>query len=173
MDVLSGVASGAAFFSLLKECGQSLRHLYENIQTAKKEVNLLMGEVSNCQDLFDIFDRISSPTGDRVTQLAHKKGMAKTLLAQADLACEQIDRITLRLEPLRKDSDASPFDQLRAKVRWHFTKDEVQFPMAALSSVKQSLTLLSSLLALDHWNMACSNASMANTEQQSILLSRR
>ncbi|KAJ5476721.1 hypothetical protein N7475_002450 [Penicillium sp. IBT 31633x] len=146
-------AVGVAFaaFSLVNElekCGKSLHRFSRDIRMAKDEVKMLKTEVSNCQFLASIFEEAIKPVKSRVLQLAKRHGLEKSLGEQSRLAREQILTITRKLRPLHRNT-ATGFEKLQAKIRWHFTKDDIASPLAVLQNVKASLTLLTVVVVLD------------------------
>lgn len=125
MEAIGTVASVFAIYNQLEQCGKRLHHLKYNFRVAKEEVNLLADEVSACQSLFGIFTHISRPLENLIMQLAREQQLEKILKSQATFAFGQIEDIVLKLEPLKKDANATRFDKFIAKLRWHLTKDDV------------------------------------------------
>ncbi|KGO73309.1 hypothetical protein PITC_086080 [Penicillium italicum] len=115
---------------------------------AKKEVKLLKHEIANCRVLASIFEEVISPIQNNVMRIAREHNLDQRLREQSKLAHDQIREITVKLKPLHRRNSAG-FEKFRAKIRWHFTKDDFQFPMATLGSVKASLNLLATLSVLD------------------------
>lgn len=161
MDLFSGVASVFAVCGQLEACINGLRQLYNTLKFAKRDVRQLIEEVYICQGLFGIFNDVTRPLGSGVMTLAREKNLDEALQTQATSALEQINHIMTKFKPLMKDSSPSSFDELLAKVRWHFTKQEIQALMITFSTVKHSLGLLSCLLALE--------SSLARFSQQSTV----
>ncbi|KAJ5169818.1 uncharacterized protein N7500_002601 [Penicillium coprophilum] len=81
-------------------------------------------------------------------RIAREEKLDQRLRDQSKLAHDQIREITHKLRPLHRGKSTG-FTKLQAKIRWHFTKDDLQFPMATLGSVKSSLNLLTTLSLLD------------------------
>jgi hypothetical protein len=104
-------------------------------------------------------------------KLARKKKLDEALQTQATSALEQINHIMTKFKALMKDSSPSSFDELLAKVRWHFTKQEIQALMITFSVVKHSLGLLSCLLTLESSLSRFSHRSSAN-DTHDLLLSQ-
>ena len=170
MEAIGTVASVFAIYNQLEQCGKRLHQLKHNFRVAKQEVNLLADEVSACQSLFGIFRHIGHPLENRVMQLARAQSLEKILNSQATFAFGQINEIVLKLEPLKKDTNASGFDKIIAKLRWHLTKDEVQVPLIMLSSVKISLTALTCLLVLDCSVADLRRPSLPESDKELIIL---
>ncbi|OQE43635.1 hypothetical protein PENCOP_c003G05902 [Penicillium coprophilum] len=144
-----GVAFAAfSLFSELEACGKSLCRFSRDIRMAKKEVKLLKQEISNCRLLASIFEEVIRPVQNKVMQIAREEKLDQRLRDQSKLAHDQIREITHKLRPLHRGKSTG-FTKLQAKIRWHFTKDDLQFPMATLGSVKSSLNLLTTLSLLD------------------------
>ncbi|KAJ5778498.1 hypothetical protein N7520_001744 [Penicillium odoratum] len=155
MEALGAVSSIFAIYNQLEECGKRLHRLKHDFRIAKQEVNLLADE---------------SPARKKVMELARKQQLEDTLSCQANFAFGQISEIVLKLEPLRKQSNASQFDQFIAKLRWHWTKDEVQLPLLTLNSVKISLTAFNCLFILEFWIADMKRPSVSETEMKSLKL---
>ncbi|KGO47970.1 hypothetical protein PEX1_091580 [Penicillium expansum] len=115
---------------------------------AKKEILLLKHEIANCRVLASIFEEVISPIQNNAMRIAREQNLDQRLQVQSKLAHDQIREIAYKLKPLHRRNSAG-FAKLRANIRWHFTKDDFQFPMATLGSVKASLNLLTSLSLLD------------------------
>lgn len=100
----------------------------------------MMEEVQVCQGLSQIFNEISRPLGSRVITLAREKKLDELLQSQATSAQEQTDRMTTKLKPLMNRGRGSPsrFEELWAKVWWHYTKHEGQALLVTLGTVKHS-----------------------------------
>jgi hypothetical protein len=159
MDPFSGVASVFAVCSELEACVSGLRQLYNTLKFAKRDVRQLIEEVYICQGLFGIFKDVTRPLGSGVMTLAREKNLDEALQTQATSALEQINHVMTKFKPLMEGSSPSSFDELLAKVRWHFKKQEIQALMITFCTVKHSLGLLSCLLALE--------SSLARFSQQS------
>jgi hypothetical protein len=170
MEAIGTVASVFAIYNQLEQCRQRLHQLKHNFRIAKQEVNLLADKVSACQSLFGIFRHISHPLENRVMQLARAQNLEKILNSQATFAFGQIDDIMLKLKPLKKNSSATSFDKVIAKLRWHLTKDEAQLPLIMLSSVKISLTAFTCLLVLDCSVADLRRPSLPESDREPILL---
>jgi hypothetical protein len=122
-----------------------------------------MDEIYICQGLFDIFNDVTRPLGSEVMELARKKKLDEALQTQATSALEQTNHIMNKFKPLIEEGRPNSFEEVLAKVRWHFTKQEIQALMITLNTVKCSLSLLSSLLSLES-----SLASLYNSQQRMI-----
>lgn len=168
MEVIGGVSSALAIYNQLEKCGKRLHRLKHNFRIAKQEVNLLEDEISSCQSLFGIFSHISRPLDNRVMILARQQQLEETLNSQAAFAFEQIVEIFLKLDPLRKQSNASRFDQIIAKLRWHWMKNEVQVPLLTLVSVKITLSAFNCLLILDLCLRDIKRQSVSKKEMKSL-----
>ncbi|KAJ5088923.1 hypothetical protein N7456_012539 [Penicillium angulare] len=168
MEAVGAVSSVFAIYNQLELCGKRLHRLKHNFRIAKEEVNLLTDEVSACQALFGIFRHVSRPLENRVMQLARQEKLEETLQSQAAFAYQQISEITSKLEPLRKQSNANRFDQFIAKLRWHWTKDDIQLPLLTLASVKISLTAFTCLLFLDSCLANMKRPSLSEAEIRSL-----
>ncbi|KAF3402058.1 hypothetical protein F1880_009883 [Penicillium rolfsii] len=162
MDGVSGVASVIAVCGLLEACIKGLRQLYNTLKFAKRDLRQLIEEVYICQGLFDIFEDVTRPLGSEVMRLAREKKLDEALQTQANSALQQIEQVITKFKPLLKDSSPSSFDELFAKIRWHFTKQEIQALMVTFSTVKNSLGLLSCLLTLESSLLRFSQQSTAN-----------
>ncbi|KAJ5628541.1 hypothetical protein N7490_010769 [Penicillium lividum] len=171
MDLFSGVTSVFAVCGQLEACIKSLRQLYNTLKFAKRDVRQLLQEVYICQGLFSIFNDVTRPLGSTVMTLAREKNLDKALQTQATSALEQINHVMTKFKPLMKGSSPSSFDELFAKVRWHFTKQEIQALMNTFGTVKYSLSLLSCLLALESSLTRFSQQSTAN-DNHDLLLSQ-
>ncbi|KAJ5635223.1 uncharacterized protein N7484_008536 [Penicillium longicatenatum] len=169
MDLFSGVVSVFAVCDQLEACINSLRQLYYTLKFAKRDVQQLIEEVYICRNLFNIFDNVTRPLGSGVMTLAREKKLDEALQTQATSALEQINHIMTKFKPLMKDSSPSSLDELLAKVRWHFTKQEIQALMITFSTVKHSLGLLSCLLALESSLARFSQQSTANDNHDLLL----
>ncbi|KAJ5752175.1 hypothetical protein N7520_009092 [Penicillium odoratum] len=169
MDPFSGITSGFAVCGQLEACIQSLRQLYNTLKFAKRDVRQLMQEVYICQGLFSIFNDITRPLGSTVMELAQEKNLDEALQTQATSALDQINHVMTKFKPLMKGSSPSSFDELLAKVRWHFTKQEIQALMITFSTVKCSLNLLSCLLTLESSLAKFAQQSTANKDHDSLL----
>ncbi|KAK5790598.1 hypothetical protein VI817_007885 [Penicillium citrinum] len=169
MDLFSGVASVVTVCGQLETCVGGLRQLYISLRFAKRDVRQLLEEIYICQSLFGIFNNVTRPLGSEVMKMAHKRKLDQALRTQATSALEQINHIMTKFEPLIKESRPSSFEELLAKVRWHFTKQEIQALMITLNTVKYSLSLLSSLLALESSLASFSQQSTANDNHDSLL----
>lgn len=169
MDLFSGVASVVTVCGQLETCVNGLRQLYITLKFAKRDVRQLMEEVYICQSLFGIFNDVTRPLGSEVMKVAHKEKLDEALQTQATSALEQIKHIMTKFKPLTEESSPSSFEELLAKVRWHFTKQEIQALMITLNTVKYSLSLLSSLLALESSLASFLQQSTANDNRDSLL----
>ncbi|OQD81654.1 hypothetical protein PENANT_c026G11717 [Penicillium antarcticum] len=149
MEPFGGAASAIAIYNQLEACIRGLRRLYKTFKFAKQEIRMLIDEVSACQSLSEIFNDVSRPLTGRVINLAIEKKLDKTLESQATSALGQIRRITTKLKPLIEGSISNRFDKIIAKIWWHYTREEAQALLATLSCVKLSLSVFTSLLALD------------------------
>ncbi|KAJ5448728.1 hypothetical protein N7445_003549 [Penicillium cf. griseofulvum] len=144
-----GVAFAAiSLFGELDACGKSLCRFSRDIRMAKKEVQLLRYEIANCRLLASIFEEVIGPIQNTVMRMARQNNLDQRLRDQSKLAHDQIREISHKLKPLYQDKSTG-FEKFRAKIRWHFVKDDFQAPMATLGSVKSSLALLASLAMLD------------------------
>lgn len=150
MEALGGAASVIAVFNQLDGCICGLRRLYKNFKFAKQEVQQLINEVYVRQSLSQIFNDASRPLSGRVIKSAREKKLDKVLRSQATSARKQIDRITTKLRPLMKGGSPSRFDQILAKIWWHYTKHEGLALLDTLGTVKHSLPLLACLLTLEN-----------------------
>ncbi|KAJ5259332.1 hypothetical protein N7478_012313 [Penicillium angulare] len=168
MEAIGAVSSIFAIYNQLEKCGKRLHRLKHNFRIAKQELNLLADEVSSCQSLFGIFSHISRPLDNKVMKLARQQQLEETLNSQATFAFGQIGEIFLRLEPLREHSNAGRFDQIIAKLRWHWMKDEVQLPLLTLVSVKITLTAFNCLLILDLCLRDMKSPSVSKNEMKSL-----
>ncbi|KAJ5374635.1 hypothetical protein N7517_006641 [Penicillium concentricum] len=148
MEVAGLAFAAFSLFSELEACGKSLCRFSRDIRMAKKEVKLLKYEIANCRVLASIFEEVISPIQNNVMRIAREKNLDQRLRDQSKLAHDQIREITHKLKPLHRGKSTG-FQKFRAQIRWHFTKDDFQFPMATLESVKSSLGLLASLSVLD------------------------
>ncbi|KAJ5184562.1 hypothetical protein N7491_007568 [Penicillium cf. griseofulvum] len=169
MEVFSGVASGVAIYNQLESCIRGLRRLYKNFKFAEQEIGQLIDEASICQSLSEIFNDISRPVKGRIIELAIEKKLDKKLESQATSARKQIGHITTKLKPLMKGSASNRFDKLMAKIWWHYTREEMQALLATLGSVKLSLSLFTSLLALE-CSLNDSKRSSTTIQQHKALL---
>lgn len=169
MDLFSGVASAFAVCGQLEACIKSLRQIYNTLKFAKRDVRQLMEEVGICQSLFSIFNDVTRPLGSGVMALAREKNLDGALQTQATSALEQINHMMTKFKPLMKGSSHSSFDELLAKVRWHFTKQELQAVLITFSTVKHSLSSLSCLLTLESSLAKISQQSTANDNHDSLL----
>lgn len=172
MEFLGAVSAGVSLFGELEACGKSLRRFSRDIRMAKKEVKLLKYEIANCRVLASIFEEAISPVENRVMQMAREKNLDQRLRDQSRLAHDQIREITHKLKPLSRGRNSNGFEKFRAKVRWHFTKDDIQLPLAALASVKASLNLLSTLSILDSAITKLSKIPISDHGTKSQLLAR-
>jgi hypothetical protein len=171
MEIIGAVSAGVSLFGELEACGKSLRRFSRDIRMAKKEVKLLKYEIANCRILASIFEAIT-PVENRVIRMAREKNLEQRLRDQSRLAHDQIREITHKLKPLSPGRKSNGFEKFRAKVRWHFTKDDIQLPLAALASVKASLALLSTLSILDATITKHSKIPTSDLESKSQLLAR-
>ncbi|KAJ5994494.1 hypothetical protein N7451_010218 [Penicillium sp. IBT 35674x] len=171
MDLFSGVASVFAVCGQLEACIKGLRQIYNTLKFAKRDMRQLMEEVEICQSFFSIFNDVTRPLGSGVMTLAREKNLDKALQTQATSALEQINHIMSKFKPLMKGSSASSFDELLAKVRWHFMKQELQYLMITFCTVKHSLNLLSCLLMLESSLAKFLQQSTAN-DNHDLLLSQ-
>jgi hypothetical protein len=78
----------------------------------------------------------------------------------------------LKLKPLYRSDHATSLGKVLAKIRWHFTKDELQLPLAALGSVKASLNLLGTIAMLELATINYSKIPESDLGKKSQLLSR-
>jgi hypothetical protein len=129
-----------------------------------------MDEVSTCQSLSEIFNDISRPLRSRVIDLAREKKLDETLRSQATSAHEQVDYITAKLKPLMKGSIPNRFDKFIAKIWWHYIRDETQVLRDTLGSMKLSLGLFTSLLALDCSLLQVSQSSTTIQHHQALII---
>ncbi|KAJ5784362.1 uncharacterized protein N7503_009574 [Penicillium pulvis] len=172
MDLFSGVASVFAVCGQLEACIKGLRQLYITLKFAKRDVRQLIEEVKICQGLFSIFNDVTRPLGSGVMKLAREKHLDEALQTQATSALGQINHIMTKFKPLMKGSSPSSFDELLAKVRWHFTKQELQALMITFSAVKHSLSLLSCLLTLESSLASFSQSTSTANDNHDLLLSQ-
>lgn len=169
MDLFSGVASVATVCGQLETCVNGLRQLYITLKFAKRDVRQLMEEVYICQSLFGIFNDVTRPLGSEVMEVAHEEKLDEALQTQASSALEQTNHIMTKFKPLIEEGSLNSFEELLAKVRWHFTKQEIQALMITLNTVKYSLSLLSSLLALESSLASFAHQSTANDNHDPLL----
>ncbi|CAI7572033.1 unnamed protein product [Penicillium glandicola] len=148
MEVAGIAFAIPSLFSELVACVKSLHRFSRDIRMAKKEVKLLRLEIENCRLLASIFEEVIRPIENKVMQIARATNLEQQLREQSKLAHDQIRDIAHKLKPLHRGK-SSGLEKFRAKIRWHFTKDDFQFPMATLGSVKSSLNLLASFSMLD------------------------
>jgi hypothetical protein len=172
MEALGAISAVTSLFCELEACGKSLHRFSRDIRMAKKEVKLLKYEIQNCQVLASIFGEAISSVGNRVMQMAREKKLDQRLRDQSKLAHDQILEITRKLRPLSRGKKSNGFQKFRAKVRWHFTKDDLHLPMAALASVKASLNLLTTLSLLDSAIAALSKIPASNNTTEAQLLAQ-
>lgn len=162
MDLFSGVASVFAVCGQLETCINGLRQLYNTLKFAKQEVRQLIEEVYNCQILFGIFNDATRPMSSGVMILGREKKLDKALQTQATAALRQINYIMTKFKPLIKNNSPGSFNELSARLRWHFTRQEIKALMHTLNTVKQSLSLLSGLLALENSLVSMSTANSSH-----------
>ncbi|KAJ5827306.1 hypothetical protein N7447_004069 [Penicillium robsamsonii] len=164
MEVFGGTASAIAIYNQLDACIRGLLRLYKTFQFAEQEIGQLIDEVSACQSLSAIFNDVTRPLTGRVINLAIEKKLDKTLESQAASARKQIGHIMKKLKPLMKGSISNRFDKFMAKIWWHYTREETQALLATLGCVKLSLSVFTSLLALD-FSLVESKQSSATSQQ--------
>ncbi|KAJ5503953.1 hypothetical protein N7463_006827 [Penicillium fimorum] len=148
MEAVGVALAAISLFGELEACGESLCRFSRDIRMAKKEVKLLRYEIANCRVLASIFEEIISPIQNSVMRIAKENKLDQRLRDQSKLAHDQIREITHKLRPLHRGTSTG-LTKFRAKIRWHFTKDDFQSPMATLENVKSSLNLLATLSMLD------------------------
>ncbi|KAJ6098569.1 hypothetical protein N7467_000104 [Penicillium canescens] len=170
MEAFGGAASAIAIYTQLEACIRGLRRLYKTFKFAEQEIGLLIAEVSACQSLSEIFNDVSRPLTGRVINLAIEKKLDKTLESQAASARKQIGHITTKLKPLMKGSISNRFDKLMAKIWWHYTREETQALLATLGCVKLSLSVFTSLLALDCSLMESKQSSTTSQHHEALLI---
>ncbi|KAJ5740114.1 hypothetical protein N7533_012898 [Penicillium manginii] len=172
MEAFSTVAAGIALLSQLDACSISLRRFARDFRMAEEDLRLLRYEVQNCRILASMFYDAVAPLPTRVMQQALEQKLDQRLRRQSKLAHNQIRGIKLKLKPLYRSDHATSLGKVLAKIRWHFTKDELQLPLAALGSVKASLNLLGTIAMLELATINYSKIPESDLGKKSQLLSR-
>jgi hypothetical protein len=170
LAVFGGISAAASIIGEMEVCSTNLRRLYHDLRYAKKEVKLLRLEVSNCRDLTSLFHEITRSVQMRATQVGRNRKLDRCIRQQSAIAHEQIDGLLEKLEPLRKDSDATRFQKSMARIQWYLNKDDILLPLKTLESVKASLNLWSTLLLLDQKIFNISKIAETNIEGRRQLL---
>lgn len=172
MDVFSTAAAGVALLGQLDACSMSIHRFIRDFRMAREDLRLLRYEVHNCRILASMFFEAVAPISTRVMQQALKKKLERRLQGQSKLAHNQIRAIKKKLKPLYHKNPANSFSKFLATVRWHFTKDDLQLPLAALGSVKASLSLLGTIAMLELATDNYSKVPEADSKKKLQILSR-
>lgn len=147
--MIGGISAALSILGEMEVCSTKLRGLYHDLTYAKKEVKLLRLEVSTCRRLTTMFHEITKSVQMRATQVGQNRKLDRCIRQQSAMAREQIDGLLEKLEPLRKDSDATRLQKYMARIQWYLNKDGILLPLKTLESVRASLSLWSTLLLLD------------------------
>lgn len=76
-----------------------------------------------------------------------------------------------RLRPLDKRANSRSLEKLLAVIKWNLYRQEIQFPIGTLASVKSSLELLGTILLLDkNVSQIRFDHTLNQTERKSLLL---
>lgn len=172
MDAFSAAAAGIALLGQLDACSMSLHRFIRDFRMAREDLLLLRYEVHNCRFLAGMFYDAVAPISTRVMQQAQENKLEQRLKCQSKLAHDQIRAIKKKLKPLYHKNPANSFNKFLATVRWHFTKDDLQLPLAALGSVKASLNLLGTIAMLELATNNYSKVPKADSKKKLQILSR-
>jgi hypothetical protein len=152
LETIGTVSAVVSLLGELEACGSNLRRFIRNVRYAKREIERIKTEVDVCIGLCTVFTSTVQHTKNQAMERARKKdfdNLERLIQGQAKIAHGQIRDLLDHLTPLHKRVRSSVVEQTWAKLRWHFSKDDLELPMATLGSVKGSLSLLSVIILLN------------------------
>lgn len=153
MDPITAMGAAAAATQMLSQFSTltgSLKKYLKTATCARAEVKDIRLEVSNFRITARFFVAKVKSLDSRAANKARKNGLVHNIVLQSNGVESQIQKILSTLRPLRKNSNATSFVRLVARLRWAQQKSQIlELVHVSLASVRFTMMFLALVILLD------------------------